>query len=697
MHRLPALEIEEEPFTDLEFREFLDGYKPEGVTEPVIDLLENRFRIHLDKPLTEYNSTLSSAYSVTDEQGEKQNLFAMVTPTHLAYRTKTTEAFRNLSHSNLITLHAAGSAMLSNPRETRYILVFEQPAGVRLSALVQKHGALNERFVTERLIAPICEILSALQERGVNHGRLNLDTLYYKDTLTIGECISEPSGYSQPFIFEPVERILTQPLGKGSGELNADCFALGVITFFLLTGKNPANFMQDKQAYLRQIMQNGTYATLTEYHSFSPPITDLLRGVLNDNRMERWGVSEIREWLNGKRYNLIPPVPPRESTRSINFKGKDFMNCRALAGAFHENWNDAIEEIKNGKFDRWAQLSLNKQEMKEMLEKIIARSSPSHANSGRADNEMVARTIIALDPAGPIRMRSLSANVDGLGAVLADAFKQNHQDQITLLYDVIDNDLPNFWADQHKSFKNEEISGMLWRLQKVRLLMRNKSLGFGIERVLYELNPTMACQSPLLVKLHITNTRMLLQTLDRLASEQAGKQLPLDRHSAAFISTKLNLNKEVVLNEVSQFADLATDQRLLMLKLLAIAQEKENMHHLRGLANWMALSCFPVMEKIRNRRIRAIIMKEASAAARAGSLVGLFRALTNNIYIHNDRNNFIRAQNLYHSLLQRIYSLGDAAQLMERSRGLGHQVSVWTGYIVCIITMYVVLRDKFNF
>ncbi len=678
---------DEKPMTDSEFRQMLSQYQSDYALPSKPDVLDERWKLMLDRPLPHYNSSLGVAYEVVDERQERSNLFGIIAPDYLGLRTLTTDAIQSISHPNLIALRAAGSVLLSSVHEGRFMVVFEQPRGSTLATLLSKQGAFPERFVVEQVIGPVCEILSALYDRGVNHGRINLDNLYFSEKLTVGECVSEPSGLSQNIPFEPIERILTQPLGKGSGEINADCYALGVVTLYLLTGKGPSATM-DRAAYMRQIMQTGTYATLAQTQSFSPFITDFLRGVLNDNRMERWGPLQIREWLNGKRYSLVPPAPPRDASRSFSFKGQDFVNARALAHALHENWEEGVEELKNGKLLRWAQLSLNKQEMKEMLDKIISRAANTRGNV-KIDNEMLARTIISLDPAGPLRMRSLSANIDGLGAVLADAFHHNRQEQMVYLHEMIDNDLPNFWSDQHKALQNQEISGMLWRLQKVRLLMRNRTLGFGMERVLYELNPTMACRSEMLKTQHVTDARSMLAALDRLSREKAATHLPLDRHCAAFLTTKLNINKEVTIQEVGPFIDVAREPKIVILKLLAIAQEKTDHMPLKGLACWAALTVFPMMERYRNRRIRDAVYREVMHNARIGQLSGIYRALTNTIYLANDRTEFKRAQGLFRNNAERIRALSDDSYLMSQAREAAQSASRWFAYLaLCIVLFY---------
>jgi hypothetical protein len=44
----------------------------------------------------------------------------------------------------------------------------------------------------------------------------------------LGECVSETSGVSQPAIFEPIERAMALPTGRGEGTPPDDMFALGV-------------------------------------------------------------------------------------------------------------------------------------------------------------------------------------------------------------------------------------------------------------------------------------------------------------------------------------------------------------------------------------------------------------------------------------------------------------------------------------
>ena len=59
--------------------------------------------------------------------------------------------------------------------------------------------------------------------------------------------------------------------------------------------------------------------------------------------------------------------------------------------------------------------------------------------------------------------------------------------------------------------------GLLLRL-RLRGHVANGSPGFGIERCLYELNPSLPCMSPLVARLHANGVHTLLLALNRVAT-----------------------------------------------------------------------------------------------------------------------------------------------------------------------------------
>src|SRR3546814_19623601 len=66
------------------------------------------------------------------------------------------------------------------------------------------------------------------------------------------------------------------------------------------------------------------------------------------------------------------------------------------------------------------------------------------------------------------------------------------------------------------------------------MLLNQTGPGFGLERVLYELNPSIHCRSPLIEHLYVTRIEELVPALERAAANRDRGGRPMDRHIASF-------------------------------------------------------------------------------------------------------------------------------------------------------------------
>ncbi len=609
--------------SEKEFTEFFGDYSSKYHIPHVPDELNGRYHIELNQPLPELNSSMAEAYAVSDREGGDTALYGLVLSAGIPYRYKTINALMSMQHPNMIHCVSEGVIKLSTSGELRKTVIFEQPRGKPLSRLLAEHKQqFSEQFILRSVLAPLNEILQALQKHGINHGRINLNSIYMDgNDIMLGECVSEPSGYSQHFLFEPMERAMALPLGKGSGDMSGDCYALGVLACLLNIGRD-ISLEMDEQNYLENILQNGSYNVLTRGHNISDNLQDLLRGTLNDNTKERWTPEHISKWLGGKRYNLIPPSSPKESSRPVVFLEQDYFSRKALAHALYIHAESAYQILEDNKLVRWAELSLHKKEVAEQLETIVHYAEGEKPHSSRM-RFLVARTIITLDPSGPLRIASVSAHIDGLGNILAGAWHNHSQDTIQDIAQIIDNDLITYWSDVQTSPESPNIAAILWKIQKMRQYLRYNSLGFGMERALYDLNPSLPCQSELIKSHHVSDIRELLEALDDISREKHSSHAPLDRHIAAFLASKMDLAKEQRIPELTFDRELSNNPKLTGLKMLALAQEKSGSPSLPGLAHWMALHTFPIVEKVHNRETRQTVIKEIRNAAARGKLAQL--------------------------------------------------------------------------
>jgi len=119
------------------------------------------------------------------------------------------------------------------------------------------------------------------------------------------------------------------PSGRGAGSLADDLYALGVLIAVLLSGGNPCAEMSDEEIVQSKI-NRGSFATLLSSRRFSLPCTEALRGLLCDEAEERWSVSNLEFWANGRHLSPKQPLLPGKAPRPFVVKGRDYWNLKAL-------------------------------------------------------------------------------------------------------------------------------------------------------------------------------------------------------------------------------------------------------------------------------------------------------------------------------------------------------------------------------
>lgn len=668
-------------------QDYKPSYVPGGTNRDEID---DRFQIHVNRPLPEFNHSLAQAYAATDRTSPERAIYAMVLDNTMPYRTDVLDKMQNFQHPHLSMLLSSSTVRMSHLGESRQVMIFDRPHGKRLSEIRKTMPRMHEHRVIDTILQPLCKALIALKEKGLSHGSINPDNIYIGEELMLGEGLSAPSGYFQPFLYEPIERLMCDPIGKGAADEKADVYAVGMLAYELIYGLDKVKNIT-KDQFVKMALDIGIYHSLTNNLDFSDALADFFRGIFNDNINERWNIEQLSQWLGGKRFNMIVPPAPRESGRSIGFAGKDYYSRKSLANALHRSWKEALKEVKNIKIDRWCEMSLHRPELAEKIERVLRIGG--EASTEKNNTDMMTRLLAILDPAGPIRTMQLSLRPEGFGARLAEFIRQGNPTEMNQMLDSIENDIPNYWSALSESAKSQELSQAVWRLQRCRSYLKIRSLGFGLERVLYELNPTLPCQSALVKQYHITNLTDLLKTLDALSPQLAPDTSLVDRHIAAFIASKLDMTKEVKLNDLAVLPALARNHELTVLRILAKAQQRHDKLVLVGLSTWAAMRIEKVLGEIHNRVIRKRMKLELKPAAQDGVLGDLVSIIVNRDIINRDHDGFAMAISLYAVNKQRIGRLRDTAVVNSYARRFGGQISTTIAYIILTIMGYFVLSD----
>lgn len=678
--------IEERVDTGL--KELLDSYQPNftlGGTQR--DDIGGRFTINAHAAIPDLSTPYAQAFEAKDGNNPNRALYALAMKRNANYRLQTAEALIGSQHPHLVSVLAQGTVFLTPLNEAYYVAVLDRPSGPKLSEIIKQKRINQEHIIKEAIINPTHKALLALKEKQIVHGNINLDTLFIGDVLQLGECISAPPGCIQHYLFEPLERMMCDNYAKGSGNDKVDVYAIAVTAYSLIYGLEHLE-RKGKEQFISEALTLGTYNVFANNIDFPDGMQDFFKGILNDNPQERWGLEQLGQWLGGKRFNMISAYSTSDSVRPITFDGEEFYSQRALANSMHRKWRDAVKDARNLKLDRWAEMSLHKPEVAEYVLRAIRIAGPESAATERQNSEMLTRILCILDPIGPFRSRLVSMRLEGIGTAIAHYVETNQTSELQQLLDIIEADIPNFWAEMMETSKNPEFSQILWKLQRVRTHLKMRSLGFGLERILYDLNPNLPCQSPLLLPYHITTLQDALRTLDVLAKRLAPDTSIVDRHIAAFLASKIDMGKDIKIHELASIPQLVRNPELIMMKILAKAQVKHDKVLLPGLCTWAAMRMEGMLDTIHNRAYRRKLKLMLKPAAKAGYLNDVINILASKELTSSDLQGFTQAINIYQRNNERMNSMQNPRVVEKMATELGGRISALIAYSILSVVCY---------
>ncbi len=666
--------------------EFLGNYRPRNVTHPpVVDDLHGRFKILVQQPLPELGHELAKAYAAIDNLNEQREVYALVLDGGLPYRLKLAEIFSSFNHPQIQTVLGSGTVQLSSTNRSHHVVILDRPIGKKLSDIRASGQKMHEHQVIDKLLIPLSRALVQYREKGMVHGSLNLETVIMGEETFVMESASSPCGYFQHYLYEPLERLMADQLSRGLIDERSDVYAVAVIAFEMIYGIDHLRKLS-RDDYIEQALEIGTYHLFSQNLDLSDNMADFFRGAMSDNLEERWDIDHFLHWLSGKRYNMIVPPTPRDATRPLQFMGKDYFSRRSLAHAFHRNWRTTMKELRELRLDRWFEMSMHRPDLADRVDRVMRLGGSG--SSEKTNVDMLTRLISLLDPMGPIRTPNLSLRPEGIGITLANLFRQNLPSETQELIDLIEADVPNYWGYLTEAPKSQELSQTLWKVQRVRPYLKIRGLGFGIERLLYEFNTNLACQSELLKPFNALTLQEMLSALDTLATTHATTTSLVDRHIAAFIACKLDIGKEIKLQDVSPIPGLSNNMELIVMRLLARAQQKQEKERLVGLATWVAIRIESMLDYIHNRTLRKRLKAKLKSAAGSGDIHEVMSILVNREIINADSEGFNKAL-AQHQLNQKaITELRDTKRVQRLSLLMGSRLSSIVGYIILIASFY---------
>lgn len=690
-----AVDIESEAKKNLEV--FLRGYSSLHSASNEVDTLDGRYKIDLNSPLADFNSNNTKAYLAVNLKNPEKPYVAFVCDSGTIQRNKIIYPLINAPHPNLMVIVSSGIVELSRPKEERFVIICEKPRGEKISKLIAatKHRP-NFEFICQAVITPLSLAVNHLAELGITHGSINCENIYF-DTSGIGgvvinQCVSEPCGLSQPFYYEPIERMQSLPHGKGDGDSSLDYYAVAVVILHIIYGMNHFTGLS-QESLIKNILKEGAFNSLTRNKDMPEVFYDFFRGMLSYNSHDRWNYKYLKAWLDGKRYNVMPTPPPHEAIRPFEFGEELAYTRREAANLFFRHWQDMPEIFATGQLNTWVAISLRNKELNEYLLRTTKMLNSSASQNVSYINEQIMRVITVFDPAGPIRLKKLSFNLDGMNALFADLILKNSESELQLLMQFIELSMFHFVAEQKnrefeklRDTENNEVDLFIVRLERMRAIVRNTGLGFGTERILYDLNPNMQCLSPMLAGKHVSSLPALLKTLDQMASSSFAGSDPIDRHIAAFLASHMGIQHEIYLSSLSAQPALAKNPVMIALKLLASAQHKSRLNYLPGLSNWLAMRIIPLFDVIRSKTLKKKLITMLANSARSGNIPKMADMIIESGYAQAEVKAFQQAIYSYKQNEEDINYYTQREMFETHSRQLGARMAHYVAIIALLFS-----------
>lgn len=654
--------------------------------------LNTKYTIEESVPLKEWTTEFATAYKIKEKKllrkavGEPDQ-YILVFQKNFAPRIRAIMKLIGGTCNNFQNVTDAGVVHLNSTGQSHFAIILPFVPGVRLSEVLAKEGTLPEKFVTQIIIPSVNNALNFLAKSGVMHGQINPSTLIFQpdlERIVVTECFSNYCGLAQPSFYEPIERAQCVPIAKGEADETADVFALGAVAGVVLQG--PGLFDTTKEsALLSERLIKSTYGAYMVQQERFGAVKDFMRGVLQDHPSERWSTEDVLEWQARKKSSVGNTEHPlKESLTGYDFNGKSHLGRRALAHEMYLQWTPAKLEIKTEDLGRWLRLNVMRADLSDELDNAI---SPVKRKEAVIQDDDLTKIISILDPDGPIRHNEYAACGYGLPQMLAYGLGRGKREYGQFVADCFNHGLLTQWLELQPTLEDYDYYKMYWNPNAIAKYLRIGSLGFGLERTLYDMNPGLPCQSQMIAKPCVLSLDELLKALDDLPEEMHEKTDPMDRHIAAYIGSKLGLEDEIRIKSVRHFPQFAKSAQLLMLALLTLAQAETKTRNLKNLCRWVLKRISPLIDSVQGKTIRKEFQAAVVEAAKTGDIQELFTVITSPNFIKRDAFGLSEAMKQYHRITTEINSLKKQDSIERVAYQYGLKIAVLTSYAVCFGTM----------
>ncbi|MEX2454902.1 MAG: hypothetical protein WD470_09370 [Rhodospirillaceae bacterium] len=663
----------------------IDDLDRDGDADEII--LGDRYRILPGSPLADLGAPGAKAYVARDLKNPGDVLFARVCDPKVFPRVEVMVQLKSLRDSAVLTPEDWGPITWPDTGQRLFSIVYRRPeSGPLMPSLTATIQKIPSETLIKSFLNPALITLTLFDRRKITHRTIRPDNVFRatgkSGTLILGDCVSVPPSWGQSTIFETIESSMTPATARGKGTIADDIYALGATLLFLGLGHCPVAEMSERDL-LQAKVEQGSFTALLRGEVAPAGLRESLRGMLSDDPLERWSLDDLMHWGSGSLRRSARPVREYKTDRSFRFRDREYRNLRSIAAAFGANWKLAAKELRTKEFDTWLQRAVPDAVLVEDVGEAILNTSGSDVDA--ADAKLVTRVCSLFDPEGPLRFKGFAVMPDGMGYALAAAVEKDDKAVISVVSELINKGVAAEWFERKIIMGRSDLTLELKTFKTLQQFVRHAGPGYGVERVLYELNPFLPCRSPILASSYVYSLRDLLPALDKIVEETGKLPRLIDRHVAAFIASRINGSIDTQLADLEHTTGASPTARIGMTGLLAKIQNEYPYQLTPHLTAWLARELEPAISRYHSRTLRAMLKERIEQIAATGNLVELYQTLSSRNVIKRDEKGRNVAKREYAEALREIRRI-ESVEFQVEAKRTGWKLAAGISLTIGVIT-----------
>lgn len=657
-------------------------------TKILISNLENvifeKYEFIIDSKLDLFSNEYYEAKEVLDISSKEQSYYGYFLKKSLPLRLKEIIILTENAIPNLITPAAFSILNVEGGSKAQELgIVFLKPGGESIKSLVSKGRLFSHKFCIEVLIPALVGVINKLHKLGIAHGNINPNNIFIDEAnnVMLGECVSLPCGVLQPIFYDTADRGQCTKFGKSDVDLNADYYALGMTLFSIVSKQFFDN--ADSLSIVSRKLNEGTFNILNELYLVNGELGDIIRALVIDDKKLRWGAKELVTINNINTEQVANLFDKSFSSRAIVFKEKEYFSKAALAHDLSIYWEEAKVFVKTETLNKWLDISSREQQLIRALEKLKDAINKRGAMQSlfAKDEEYLIKVIMLLDPEGPFRYRGFAFHINAIGTLLCASIATANNELTQIIANSLFSAIFSYYRQVSELFGEPIYRNVLLKIEKCHDNIRRAGYGYGIERCLYDLNPSLPCQS------HIV-ANIICFDLEKLLNFMESNKVTLDeifskKNLLCYIASKIELQGDIVIENLKSFPHLKKSKEFTCLALLATAQNYAKIPALNHLCSIYAVKIKSLLkDHIKSTSIKNQLFSNIDRVAQSGNLNALLLTASNTNYLVQDFEGLEKAITRSRQIVRNLTDLSDTFKIDLQSKKKGLKIATNLGYIV---------------